>query len=97
MLAWISSIIISFVGGRSVSTLQNSLDSEKILCVNTRGIHFVEPVCGCEKVLHLRNKLLGNKKIRYIRRQILGSKRHIVRQILKTTGIDGEYFLSTLS
>lgn len=95
MLAWISSIIVNFVGGNLPALSKKQLDCETILCVNSRGIHFVEPMHGCEKVLHLRNKLLGNKKIRYIRRPVFGSRCHIIRQILKTTGIDGEFYLST--
>lgn len=87
MLAWISSIIVNIVGGSQ---------SEKVFCINSRGIHLVEPLCGCERVLHLRNKLLGNHKIKYFRRKIFGSKRHMVRQILRTTGDGGEFTLSTL-
>ncbi len=85
MLAWISSIIFN-----------KKLDCEKVLCVNSRGIHLLEGSCGCEKVLHLRNKLLGNHRIRYIRRKIFGSKRHVVRQILRTGSAEGEFTLSTL-
>ncbi|MFA5104768.1 MAG: hypothetical protein WC527_06295 [Candidatus Margulisiibacteriota bacterium] len=96
MLAWISSIIINFVSGKPIVLSSKKLDRETILCINSRVMHLVEPVYGCEKVLYLRNKLLGNKKIKYIRRKIFGSRRHTVGQILKMTGADGEFSLSTL-
>ncbi len=88
MLSWISSVIVTFIGSNK--------HCEKILCVNSRYIHLVEPKHGCDKVFDLRNNLLGNNKIKYIRRKIFGSKRHIVRQILKSTGANGEFVLSTL-
>lgn len=96
MLSWISSIIINFVSGNRLSVSGEKVDCEKILCINSRGIHLVKPECGCEKTLYLRNKLLGNHKIKYIRRKIFGSNLQTVGQILRTTGADGEFLLSAL-
>lgn len=96
MLSWISSVIVNFVNGNQFSVDKKKTDCEKILCINSRGIHLVQLSHGCDKVLYLRNKLLGNHKIKYMRRKIFGSKLHTVGQILRTSGTDGESFLSTL-
>ncbi len=90
MLSWISSVIVNFIG----SAQKKELNCDKILCVNSRYIHLIEPSLECNKALDLRNKILGNHKIRYVRRKIFGSKRSIVRQIVKSS--DGEFVLSTL-
>ena len=96
MFNWISSVVIRFINGNSGFASNEAVDCEKILCINSRGIHLLAPAQEGPQIVYLRNKLLGNRKIRYMRRRMFGSERPGIKQILKIMNIDGELFLSTI-